>query len=153
MMPKLITCSYCGGSGLEEFFGEMPVAFGTCTNCAGTGKTESRYVESLTYESYIADAKKRGASMKAPGSLIFPKDMPPIAKVADNGVDVVIDEAATRARYWGEDTKTIADCEAKFDIPMNFAGEPDISGHADFSTGFDDEGKVSSPEEDQDTRI
>ncbi|AXQ68618.1 hypothetical protein HOU00_gp079 [Caulobacter phage CcrPW] len=150
-MPKQITCGACGGSGLEELFGEMPVAFGTCTNCAGTGKTESRYVEPLTYETYITTAKSRAGAAKQPGGLIFPKDMPPVHKLADNGIDVIIDEAATRALYWGEDTKTIADCQLKFPNVGNFRGIPDQD--ADFSTGFDDKGKVSSPEEDQDTRI
>lgn len=127
-MAKQITCWGCGGLGLEELFGEMPGAMGTCTTCGGSGKMSAQEFEPLTYETYIKEAKARGAAMKAPGSLIFPRNMPPIAKVADNGIDVVIDEAATRDRYWGEDTKTAADCALRFDnLGANFSGR---AGHS-----------------------
>lgn len=130
-MPKLITCSFCGGDGLEELFGEMPGSFGTCTNCAGTGKTESRSVEPFTYDTYIAEAKKRAATMKMPGAMVFPRSMQPIHKMADNGIDVIIDEAATRAHYWGEDTKSRLDCASKFAHAANFRGVPEIPGQDD----------------------
>lgn len=56
-----------------------------------------------SYADYVAQAKSLGGKVGFPDAMIFPKDYPPVMRLADNQIDTVIDVAATIALYWGCD--------------------------------------------------
>jgi hypothetical protein len=48
-------------------------------------------------------AQRRAAGMRMPGAYAFTDDQPPVTKLADNGLDQIIDVAATEAKYAQEE--------------------------------------------------